>query len=151
MRVTSSSPFETEEIGRRLGRLLKAGDIVCLFGDLGAGKTTMVKGIASSFGISSRDVTSASFTVIAGYPVTPPFYHIDLYRIESPDDLESTGIWDIIGGESVSVIEWAERLGDEKLVQSVRVYFEEPAEDIRVITIEGINEENWSDMQARQA
>ncbi|MHB8882663.1 MAG: tRNA (adenosine(37)-N6)-threonylcarbamoyltransferase complex ATPase subunit type 1 TsaE [Thermodesulfovibrionales bacterium] len=151
MRVTSSSPCETEEIGRRLGRLLKAGDIVCLFGDLGTGKTTMVKGIASSFGLSSRDVTSASFTVIAGYPGNPPFYHIDLYRIESSDDLESTGIWDIIGGESVSVIEWAERLGDEKIGQPVRVYFEEPAEDVRVITIEGINEETWSDMQARQA
>jgi tRNA threonylcarbamoyladenosine biosynthesis protein TsaE len=146
VRLTSSSPSDTEEIGKRLGKALKAGDVVCLYGDLGAGKTTMVKGIASSFGICSRDVTSASFTVIAEYPVNPPFYHIDLYRINSRDDLESTGIWDIIGGEGVSVIEWSEKLGNDYKKSVIKVFLKDSGESIREIVIEGIDEKTWNNL-----
>lgn len=146
MRLTSSSPSETEEIGQRLGKVLKAGDVVCLYGDLGAGKTTLVKGIASSFGICSRDVTSASFTVIAEYPVDPPFYHIDLYRIGSLDDLESTGLLDIIGGDGVSVIEWSENLGNEYKKNVIKVFMKESGVVIREIVIEGIDEKNWNNL-----
>ncbi len=146
MRLKSSSPSETEEIGQRLGKGLKAGDVVCLYGDLGAGKTTMVKGIASSFGISGRDVTSASFTVIAEYPVIPPFYHIDLYRIGSLDDLESTGLWDVIGGEGISVIEWSENLGNEYKKDVIKVFLKESGAAIREIVIEGIDEKTWNNL-----
>lgn len=146
MRLTSNSPSDTEEIGQRLGKVLKAGDVVCLYGDLGSGKTTMVKGMASYFGISSRDVTSASFTVIAEYPVNPPFYHIDLYRIKSRDDLESTGIWDIVGGDGVSVIEWSEKLGNDYKKSVIKVFLKEPGEFIREIIIEGIDEKTWNNL-----
>ena len=69
------------EIGFKLGKRLKRGDVVCLYGELGTGKTTMVKGIAKAFGISERDITSASFSIIVEYDLETPFYHIDLYRI----------------------------------------------------------------------
>ncbi|MEW6602915.1 MAG: tRNA (adenosine(37)-N6)-threonylcarbamoyltransferase complex ATPase subunit type 1 TsaE, partial [Nitrospirota bacterium] len=73
MKLQSESDAETRAIGRRLGGQLKKGDVVCLYGELGAGKTTMVKGIASAFGINERDITSASFTIIAEYNANVPF------------------------------------------------------------------------------
>ena len=69
-------------IGFRLGNLLRPHSVVCLYGELGAGKTTFVKGIAQALGISDRDITSASFTIIAEYDSEIPLYHIDLYRLE---------------------------------------------------------------------
>jgi tRNA threonylcarbamoyladenosine biosynthesis protein TsaE len=142
MKLISHSPDETEEIGFKLGKRLKAGDVVALFGDLGTGKTTMVKGIASAFGIDRRDITSASFTIIAEYRTKPPFYHVDLYRIEKEDDLDNTGIWDCLGKSSVSVIEWAEKLGDSIPEGLIKVAIEVKGGFQREISIEGIDEKN---------
>jgi tRNA threonylcarbamoyladenosine biosynthesis protein TsaE len=142
VKLQSRSPDDTEEIGFRLGKVLREGDVVGLFGDLGTGKTTMVRGIAKAFGIERRDVTSASFTIIAEYPGNPPLYHIDLYRIGKGNDLESTGIWDCLGGKSVSVVEWAEKLGDVEIKGFIRVIIEDAGDDRREVTIEGIDEEN---------
>ena len=141
MKLTSRSPEETEGIGLKLGKILKKGDVVALYGDLGAGKTTMVKGIASAFGIDRRDVTSASFTIIAAYQSTPPFFHIDLYRVEKGEDVDNTGVWDCIGRDSVAVIEWAGKLGP---MQSdfIRVTIEDKGDDMREITIEGTDEKD---------
>lgn len=148
MRFRSNSPVETEQIGQRIGRDLRPGDIVCLYGDLGTGKTTLVRGIASVFGIPGRDVTSASFTVIAEYPGDPFFYHIDLYRINSSDDLDSTGIWDLIGGDSISVIEWAENLGEitgqERDI--IRIWLSDCSDNAREIIVEGIREDSWNNL-----
>ncbi len=146
MKLTSASPEETEAIGFRLGSALKAGAVVGLYGDLGAGKTTMVKGIAAAFGIDRRDVTSASFTIIAEYPGSPPFFHIDLYRLRNGDDLEATGFWDCVGRHSISVIEWAERLGDERVPNFIRVMIEDRENGIREVTIEGIDEKDWDNL-----
>ena len=148
MRVSSDSPSGTEQAGQRIGRCLRPGDIVCLYGDLGAGKTTLVRGIASAFGIPGRDITSASFTVIAEYPVSPFFYHIDLYRIKSPDDLDSTGIWDLLGGDAISVIEWAENLGDitGQRGNIITIRLSDSGSDTREIIIEGIDEDTWNNL-----
>lgn len=146
MKLLSSSSEETEEIGYRLGRLLKAGDVVGLYGDLGSGKTTMVKGIARAFGIDRRDVTSASFTVIAEYRTDPPFFHIDLYRVGEGEDLDNTGIWEYVGKGSVSVIEWAERLGSSADDGYIRVRIESGERDCREISIEGIDEKDWDNL-----
>ncbi len=117
VKVLSEGPEETFRCGFALGERLRRGDTVCLFGELGAGKTTFVKGIASALGIDEREITSASFTIIAehagkvnGVPV--PFYHIDLYRLREAAELDSTGIEEYIGKDGISVIEWAERLGE---------------------------------------
>ncbi len=136
-RSVTSTPEETQESGRQLGSRLRAkgsGATVCLTGDLGAGKTVFVKGIASAFGVSPRDVGSASFVLVAEYETKPPFVHIDLYRIESSAALDELGIWEYIGNETMTVIEWAERL-DERPDGSISVRIDELSETEREIVI----------------
>lgn len=140
LRLLSKGPDETFKIGQRLGSLLKDGDVVALFGELGSGKTTLVKGIASAFLIPERDITSASFTIIAEHKGSIPFYHIDLYRLEG-QDLNLIGIEEFIG-RGICVIEWAERLG-EIPENYIKVRFNIIDAEKRQIIIEGINEENW--------
>lgn len=144
MKVISNSPEATEEIGFKVGKKLKAGDMVRLYGELGAGKTTLVKGIARAFGIDRKDITSASFTIIAEYPGNPPFFHIDLYRTSAGVDLDNTGIWDCIGSHSVCVIEWAEHAEDELPADSIKVMIKDAGHDQREITIEGRDEKDWN-------
>lgn len=146
MKLVSSSPEMTEAIGFNIGKMLKTGDVTALYGELGAGKTTLVKGIARAYGIENRDVTSASFTIIAGYRSDPAFYHIDLYRIETDEDLDNTGIWDCIGGDSVSVIEWAEKIEEELPEKTIKVKIKTVDINKREITIEGIYEEDWHNL-----
>lgn len=146
MKLISRNSDETEAIGFKIGKILKAGDVVGLYGELGAGKTTMVKGIARAFGIDRRDVTSASFTIIAEYQSSTPFFHIDLYRISGNDDLYGTGISDCITDDSVSVIEWAEKAEEILPDDAVKVMMNDRGSDCREISIEGINEEDWDNL-----
>lgn len=108
--VETSNERETINTGERLGSILRKGDIVCLYGDLGAGKTTFVKGIARGLGIEEREVTSASFVIIAEHYGRIPLYHIDLYRVSGGDDVPDLGLEEYLDGEGVAVVEWAERL-----------------------------------------
>lgn len=136
----SKGPEETKNIGFRLGKRLKPGDVVGLYGELGSGKTTMVKGIAAAFGIDEREVMSASFTIISEYVTKPVFAHIDLYRIEDASELSGIGLWDQIGGDGISVIEWPEKAEKFLPGDMVRVMLKSINEQVREITIEGINE-----------
>ncbi|MFA6055855.1 MAG: tRNA (adenosine(37)-N6)-threonylcarbamoyltransferase complex ATPase subunit type 1 TsaE, partial [Thermodesulfovibrionales bacterium] len=145
MKILSNSPDETKEIGFRLGRLLKAGDIVGLYGDLGAGKTTMVKGIAKAVGIDEKEIVSASFTIIAEYETDPPFIHIDLYRIEHGAELDDLGIRSITGGGSIAVIEWAEKARGELRKDIIKVGLQTRDEQTREISIEGLDEKDRSE------
>ncbi len=137
MKLQSNSDAETRDIGRRIGARLKRGDVVCLYGDLGAGKTTMVKGIASALGISERDITSASYTIIAEYDADVPFYHIDLYRL-TPEQVPDMGLHEYLGSDGISVIEWAERAEGEIPDDSIRVSIDHIDEDLREIEIKGM-------------
>ncbi|MDP2167094.1 MAG: tRNA (adenosine(37)-N6)-threonylcarbamoyltransferase complex ATPase subunit type 1 TsaE [Thermodesulfovibrionales bacterium] len=139
MRLISKSPRETKDAGKRLGRKLRAGDTVCLYGDLGSGKTTFVKGVAGSLGIPEREIASASFTIISEHEAKPPLYHIDLYRIDSEADLETTGVYDYIGGDGIAVIEWAEKMPETEV--AVRVAINIFPGDEREIVIEGMEED----------
>lgn len=124
-----------------MGNLLKSRGqpvTVCLYGDLGAGKTTFVKGFASAFGIPETEIGSASFVIVAEYETTPPFYHIDLYRLGEEPCVEDVGIWEYIDTGGVSVIEWAEKLG-EMPEDAVSVNLRQIGEDERELAIEGIN------------
>jgi len=147
LKIITESPGETEEIGLKIGNILKAqrGATVCLYGDLGAGKTTLIKGIASAFGIPERDIGSASFVIVAEYETTPPFYHIDLYRVERENDIDDLGIWEYIGSGGIAVVEWAERLS-ELPEDAIRVRMNYVDENSREIIIEGINEKDWHNM-----
>lgn len=144
MKLTSNSPEATEDIGFKIGKKLRAGAIVLLNGDLGTGKTTMVKGIARALGIDRKDITSASFTIIAEYPGSPPFFHIDLYRTSVGVDLDSTGIWDCIGKHSISVIEWAEHAEAELPKDSLKVTIKDTGNNNREIIIKGRDEKDWN-------
>lgn len=142
MRFISDSVEETVRLGQTLGGMLKTGQTVCFSGELGAGKTTFIKGIARAFGIEERDITSASFTIVAEHDSKPPLYHIDLYRLETGSDIESSGVYDFIGGDGISVVEWAEKLG-QKPEKSISVDIGFVSENKREILIEGIPDDLW--------
>jgi tRNA threonylcarbamoyladenosine biosynthesis protein TsaE len=104
----SSSAEETRKLGKRLGALLKAGDYVGLSGQLGAGKTLFARAIAEGLGVNVDDVSSPTFSIVQTYKGRSPLHHVDLYRLESLDELTATGFFDLETG--VSVVEWAEKI-----------------------------------------
>jgi tRNA threonylcarbamoyladenosine biosynthesis protein TsaE len=99
---------ETVVLGRALALALRAGDVVAFYGELGAGKTTMIKGVAAGLGVSDV-VKSPSFVVMTEYTGRLPIYHVDLYRLNEDGDLESIGLDSYVEGDGVCLIEWAER------------------------------------------
>jgi tRNA threonylcarbamoyladenosine biosynthesis protein TsaE len=118
--LTSASPEETRAIGERLGSVLAAGDVVLLYGDLGAGKTALVQGLAVGLGVPrERRVASPTFTIVNEHAGRVPLYHVDLYRLEALAEMEEIGLPEYLEGPGVAVVEWAERLGllvpDERL------------------------------------
>ena len=109
--IESATHDDTVRLGRLLAGLLQPGMVIALVGDLGAGKTTLVKGIASGLlNIDEREVTSPTFTIVQEYSGAMPLYHIDAYRLDSVLDLEAVGFDDCIDGNGVTVIEWADRI-----------------------------------------
>ncbi|WP_232309718.1 tRNA (adenosine(37)-N6)-threonylcarbamoyltransferase complex ATPase subunit type 1 TsaE [Olegusella massiliensis] len=111
--IKTQSTEETIEFGRTLGAQLAPGDVLILTGDLGAGKTQLTKGIADALGVED-DVTSPTFTIEMVYEGKDmPLYHFDLYRLDDSDQLEDTGLFDVLGGDGVCVIEWGEQFADE--------------------------------------
>ena len=107
------SPAETLALGRRLAERLAAGDCVGLSGELGAGKTVLVRGIAAGLGVEdSRLVSSPTYVLVQEYPARVPVYHVDLYRLADPRaELGGLGLEEMLA-EGVVLIEWAERAGD---------------------------------------
>src|SRR5476651_2721992 len=106
----SQSPAETEALGEKLGRAAERGFVIALSGDLGAGKTQFVKGIARGLGISAR-VHSPTFTLVNEYGGGRlKLFHLDLYRLETREQILSAGIRDFLAPDGVAVIEWAERI-----------------------------------------
>lgn len=117
---------ETEELGFNFAKKLKAGAVICLYGNLGVGKTQFVKGLAKGLGIKNR-IISPTFIIVRSYAIFLPkqtklenlFYHCDLYRLEDELDIVSTGLLDILNeGNSIVAIEWPEKLG--KFIPTVR-------------------------------
>ena len=109
---STHSSEETFELAKRIGERATGGEVFLLHGDLGAGKTVFAKGIGAGLGIDPADVTSPTFTLVNEYEGRLRFYHIDLYRLETGDH-QSLGIEEILEDEkAVTVIEWAERLGE---------------------------------------
>ena len=136
----AASAEETTGFGSRLGSILKErGEpvTVCLYGDLGAGKTTFIKGFASAFGIPERDIGSASYVIVAEYETEPPFYHMDLYRLGGDPCSDDMGLWEYIEAGAVVVIEWAERLG-EVPEGAVSVRMKILDSDRRALAIDGL-------------
>jgi len=120
--VVTSSHEQTWRIGQMLGSRLEPGDIVCLYGDLGAGKTSFSYGIALGLEVKDQYITSPTFTFVNEYKGRIPFYHIDLYRLKDPEELEGIGFEEYIDSDGVTVIEWAERAEDELPDDRLSVY-----------------------------
>jgi len=111
VRLISHSPAETIAIGCGLGKLLQPGDILCLAGGLGAGKTCLARGIAMGLGADGAHVSSPTFVLAQEYSGRIPMYHLDLYRLRSAGEVEDAGLDEYIGGDGVAVIEWPDVYG----------------------------------------
>ena len=131
--VITSSTEQTEDLGRIVGSLLEAGDLVCLYGDLGAGKTHFSFGIARGLEVREQYITSPTFTFVNEYEGRIPFYHIDLYRLQEPSQLESIGFEEYIDSDGATVIEWAERAEDELPSEALNIYLSPVSETGREI------------------
>ena len=135
--TTTHSAEETIAFGRTLAELMTPPKMVLLRGDLGAGKTTLVKGIAAAFGAAAEeDVTSPTFTLVHEYRgQRANLYHIDLYRIDTPRELETLGLDDLRSENSVLLIEWGEKF--PRLEWDVEIDLERAGENGRRIRISG--------------
>jgi len=132
----SHSPAETESLGEQFGRAAQRGLVIALSGELGAGKTQFVKGLARGLGIAAR-VHSPTFTLVNEYGGGRlKLFHLDLYRLETPAQLASAGIEEFLEPEGVAVIEWAERLLGKHRTSNI----EHPTSNVRKVEIEIVNE-----------
>ncbi len=110
IKINTHSPEETFEVGEKLGNKLNRGDIVCLQGDLGAGKTSLAKGICAGLGVKDP-ITSPTYTIVNEYRGRVKVNHMDLYRIRKEDELYELGFEDYIYGDGISIIEWPDKSG----------------------------------------
>jgi tRNA threonylcarbamoyladenosine biosynthesis protein TsaE len=139
----SHSPQETEALGEQWGHAVTSGLVIALSGDLGAGKTQLVRGLARGLGVTSR-VHSPTFTLVNEYGGGRlKLFHLDLYRLETPDHIHSAGIEEFLNPDGVAVIEWAERLpgfaaGNARLENMARVIIEVLSETERRIVYENV-------------
>lgn len=133
------SPEETIELGAKLARQLPQPCLVVMEGELGSGKTTLVKGIVSGLGIARQeDVTSPSFTLVHEYGSECKVYHADLYRIEGARELATLGLEDLLEGEATVIVEWGEKLLDLEAEAQVKIRMELLEGEDRRVTIEGL-------------
>ena len=140
--IETQSFEETVEFGKKLGYILKPGDIICLSGDLGTGKTALTNGIAKALGIDSY-ITSPTFTLVNEYEGSIPLYHFDVYRISDPDEMFDIGFDEYINGEGITIIEWGEQINEILPEEIIRVNIKKNLDkglDVREISIEFIGE-----------
>jgi tRNA threonylcarbamoyladenosine biosynthesis protein TsaE len=135
--IITHSSEETIERGREIGAQLKPPVLVLLSGELGAGKTTLTKGIASGLGAASEDeVTSPTFTLVHKYARGAPVYHVDLYRIGDFHDFETLGLEDVFAEKAVVIVEWPDKFTLRTEWPVIRIRLEHVAEDTRRISID---------------
>ncbi len=132
--LETASETETATAGEALGGKLRPGDVVLLYGDLGAGKTAFVRGMARGIGANPEEVTSPTFTIVQEYAgPAATLYHVDLYRLEGPE-IDDLGLEDLVSSDGIVAIEWAERWsGRPDDVTEVRI--EDLGDDRRRISI----------------
>jgi len=134
-RLATTSPEETDAAGQRLGATLGPGDVVALSGELGAGKTVFVQGLVRALGVTTG-ATSPTFVLVNEYRGRLPVHHVDAYRTASLAELLDLGLDEMMDGEGVTVIEWAERLEPLLPARTVRVRIAGVGDEPREITID---------------
>ena len=136
--IQSNSPDETRSLGERLGRTLAAGDVLLLSGELGAGKTLFVQGLAHGLGFDGP-VSSKSFVIMGEYAGRVKLYHADLYRLDDPEQVQDLAL-DEITSDGVLAVEWPERAGGVLPDDGLYVSFEVTGQDTRRLHIESRGE-----------
>jgi tRNA threonylcarbamoyladenosine biosynthesis protein TsaE len=134
--MTTCSEAETVAAGRELARSLGEGSVILLYGDLGAGKTAFVRGVAEGLGINPDEVSSPTFTLIQHYRGRLPLCHVDLYRIGNPREIEELGL-DELAATGIMAVEWAEKL-QRTPPDAVCIRIADTGGDTRAITIDGL-------------
>lgn len=136
-RFKTNSVQETIALGEKIGKLLKGGDIIAYSGGLGAGKTTITRGISVGMGLGD-EVTSPTFALVNEYRGDRlSLIHFDMYRINSADDLETTGFFDYMDEDSVLAVEWSENIDDELPENAIRIDIQRVDDETRIITLNG--------------
>lgn len=136
----TKSQKETETLGARLAKTLNAGDVVAFYGELGAGKTAFTRGALTEMGFEGH-ITSPTFTIVNEYKNERfSAAHFDMYRIETEDDLYSTGFYDYLDGRRILFIEWTENIEAALDFPHITVTITAAGEGERIITIEGARE-----------
>jgi len=146
---TTHSEYETLNIGKKLGELLNVGDIVCLNGDLGTGKTVFVKGIAMALSIDEY-ITSPTFTIVNEYDSKIPLFHFDVYRISDSDEMFEIGFEEYLDNKGIVVIEWASIISEILPEETINVTISKVGEDfdLRNIIID-FNGEKYKDLEQK--
>lgn len=137
MRIKTYSEEETIEFGKEIAKKLKKGDIVAFYGELGSGKTTLIKGIVEGLSYK-KPIKSPSFIIVAIYPTEIPIYHIDLYRLKDIKEIDNIGLFEYIYGDGVSLIEWAEKIEELLPKKRINIKIIIIGEKEREIEIEGL-------------
>ncbi len=136
-RITHSTA-ETENFAAEIAKKIKGGTVVAFFGGLGMGKTAFTRGLAKGMGINCH-VSSPTFAIVNDYGGNPPLVHFDMYKVESWDDLYSSGFFDYLDMGAVLAVEWSENIENALPENTVRVTIEKHEdENSRIITVEGV-------------
>ncbi len=145
LRFITNSVSETEGFAEKIGTQVKSGTVIAYFGGLGMGKTAFTRGLARGMGIN-EDVSSPTFAIVNDYGGSPPLVHFDMYKVESWDDLYSSGFFDYLDMGAVLAVEWSENIENALPEGTVRVTIEQGENaNQRIITVEGMGEdENFS-------
>lgn len=141
MEFHTKSSEQTIELGKKIGTALKPGNILAFYGELGSGKTTMIKGIAIGLCVNEQDIVkSPSFIMVNEYSGRYPIYHIDLYRVKNIEEILSIGFDDYLYGNGVCLIEWAEKADKELPDNVIKIELEVISAEQRKIKISGLKE-----------
>lgn len=135
IQLTTRSVRETEDVGRSIATVLQQGDLIALVGPLGAGKTQFTRGLAAGLGANPRLVASPTFVLVQEYAARIPLVHIDAYRINSLADLESIGFTPELLAQSVTVIEWADRIEEELPADRLEIELEHDQDSRRIVIV----------------
>jgi tRNA threonylcarbamoyladenosine biosynthesis protein TsaE len=133
--LTATTPEQTATAGEALGRTLGPGDVVALYGELGTGKTCFVQGLVRGLGVTTQ-ATSPTFVLVNEYRGRLPVHHVDAYRTGGLAELMDLGLLDLIGGDGVTLLEWADRAEPLLPSRAVRVRIEGLGDEPRAVTIE---------------
>ncbi len=145
----SNSPDDTLEIARALGAALRPGDVVALYGDLGAGKTLFCKGVGEALGIPPDRIVSPTFTIVTEHAGSIPLTHIDVYRLSGVRDADEIGMRDLLAGGGLCVVEWAEKIAELLPTDCIQVTFTISGDDRREIAVDAPDLPRFDDFRAR--